>query len=1051
MDLKSGPIAWMARNSVAANLLMFVVLLGGLFGLVRTKQEVFPAFAIDQVIVSVVYPGASPEEVEQGIILSVEEAVRGIDGVKRVKSNAGEGVATVYVDMTLEAEPDKVLSDVKAEVDRIQTFPEDAERPQVVLPATGRRGVVSLVIYGEQDLRSLHAVAERARTRLIQHEDVTQVSLSGVPPLEVSVEVPREKLEALGLTLDDIARQIRASSLELGGGAIKTDQGEILVRVADRATQGQQFEDILVRGTTGGATVRLGDVATVVDGYADTDQAAFYAGQPAVRVDVSRVGNETPQRVSDATHEVRDGLRAELPDTVQLAIWNDQSEVLAGRIDLLVRNAKVGGLLVIVILALFLEPRLSFWVSLGIPISFMGAFLLMPGLDLSINMITLFALIITLGMVVDDAIVVGEAGFGHIQAGVPKQEAAIRGAKEMAVPVTFAILTTIAAFSPMFFVPGVMGKIFRLFPAVVISVLVFSLIESFFVLPAHLSHLKERRWMTAISKPQKKVSRALERFIADVYTPLLRRVLHWRYAAVAVAIAMFMGTVGLIGSGTVPFSFFPKIEGDLVTAAVRMPYGSPKHQAVTVLKQLEDAVPQALETVGEPEILRGVFARVGEGPAAGFGPPETGGHLVTVELFLVPAGEREARSVDLGRAWRDALPPLVGVESLVISSASGPGAGAAVELQLAHDDVDVLALASDRLQESLRGYSDLTNIQSTFTLGKPRLDFHLLDNAQTLSLTGNDVARQVRSAFYGSEALREQRGRNELKVMVRLPEDQRASEYDLGQLQIRTAGGGFAPLASVASFDRDRAPTAIKREDGRRSVNVSADLAFGVKSPQEVLADLQGVVIPALEADFPDLMIDKAGEQREQAESFKALGQNYVLALFAIFALLAVPFRSYTQPLIIMSAIPFGLVGAVLGHLIMGYEMSLISMFGFVALSGVVVNDSLVLIDRANKNRREGLGPYQAIVAAGARRFRPIMLTSLTTFFGLAPMILETSMQARFLIPMAISLGFGVLFATFLVLLVVPSLFLVLDDVHERWDWLRGVLRGLLKVAGAAV
>jgi len=1040
----------MARNSVAANLLMFMVLIGGMLGISRTTQEVFPAFDIDQVIVSVVYPGASPEEVEQGIVLAVEESVRGIDGVKRVKSSAGEGIAIVYLDLTLEADPDRVLADTKSAVDRIQTFPEEAERPQVILPTMSRQ-VVSLVIYGDQDLRSLHAIGERARARLVQHPDVTQVGVSGVPSLEVSVEIPRETLEGLGLTLDEVAHQISGSSLELGGGALQTRQGDILLRVADRVTVGSDFADIVLRGTASGATVRLGDVARITDGYADTDQAAFYSGLPAVRVDASRVGKETPIQVSNAAYEVLEELRAELPDTVQLAVINDASEILQSRIDLLIKNAKYGGLLVVVILALFLEPRLAGWVALGIPVSFMGAFLLMPTIDLSINMITLFALIITLGMVVDDAIVVGENAYDHMQQGRSKLEASILGAREMAVPVTFAILTTIAAFSPMFFVPGVMGKIFRLFPAVVIAVLLFSLIESFFVLPAHLSHQKPRPWLDRLAAPQRHVARALRDHIEHFYKPTLRRLLRWRYAAVATAIAMFIGVVGLVGSGTVPFSFFPKIEGDLVSVSVRLPYGAPKHQAIAARETLEAALDEAVDEVGGPEILRGVYARVGEGAAQGFGPPEIGGHLVTVEVFMVPAGEREARSVDLAAAWKEALPPLIGVESLTFNAASGPHAGEAVDLQLAHDDIDVLAAASASLQESLEGYADLINAASTFSLGKPRLDYHLNDNARTLGLTGADVARQIRSAFYGAEALREQRGRNELKVMVRLPEEQRASEYDMEQLQVRTAGGGFAPLASVADFERDRAPTAIKREEGRRTVNVTADLAFGVKSTQDVFKDLESTVLPALVTRYPDLRVEKAGEHREQAESFQALGQNYLLALVAIFGLLAIPFRSYTQPLIIMSAIPFGLVGAVLGHLVMGYSLSLISMFGIVALSGVVVNDSLVLIDTTNRYERGGLSKEEAIVAAGARRFRPILLTSLTTFFGLAPMILETSMQARFLIPMAISLGFGVLFATLLVLGVVPCLYMVLEDLERAARWIWRTVGGFLGSSADAV
>jgi len=1037
---RKGPIAWMAQNSVAANLAMFMILIAGLLALTRTKQEVFPEFDLDLIAVSVPYPGASPEEVEQGISLAIEEAVRGIDGVKRVNSTSNEGVGAVSIELLLEADPDKVLADVKSEVDRIRSFPEEAEDPSVSL-VSGRQEVISLIIAGDQSLDTLHAIAEETRAALIQNPAVTQVDVFGVPPLEVSIEVPRQQLESLGLTLDDIARQITAASLELPGGAVDTEAGELLVRVADRKRSAEEFSNIVLRSTFDGSTVRLGDIATIDDGYEDNDQASYYNGQRAVRVTAFRVGAETPQQVAQAVKDHAEAMRATLPASITVDTWNDDSEILQARIDLLVRNAMMGLVLVLIVLALFLNLRLAFWVSLGIPISFMGAFLLMPSLGLSINMITLFALIVTLGMVVDDAIIVGENIYEKQQHGMDFMDAAIAGGKQMAVPVTFAILTTAAAFSPMFFVPGVMGKIFRLFPAVVIAVLVFSLFESFFILPAHLAHSHKdgenptrfERWLAIAETPGRAASAALARFTEHRYRPALRFAIRNRYAAVATAVALFMLSVGAVAGGVVPFNFFPNLEGDLVSVSARMPYGTPIERTEKVRDILETSLTQTISELEDEGIIRGIFTKVGEQTSGG-GPggdsTATGSHLLGIEVALVGSGERNISAEQFVGLWSANTEDIAGLEALSFNSSFGPGAGAAVDLQLLHSDTETLAAASTELTELLRGYSDLINIENGYASGKPQLDFKLNDRASTLGLTNNDIARQIRAAFYGSEALREQRGRNELKVMVRLPVSQRRSEFDLEQLQIRIPSGGYVPLYEVATFKRDQAPTAIERDDGRRKVNVKAELAPGVASSRDVLTAVQATELPMLIAKYPGLTADMAGQQQEQADSFAALGKNYILALFAIFALLAIPFRSYTQPLIIMAAIPFGFIGAVAGHLVMGYSLSLISMFGIIALSGVVVNDSLVLIDAANAATREGMSHLDAIMYAGQRRLRPIMLTSMTTFFGLAPMILETDMQARFLIPMAISLGFGVLFASFIILLVVPSLYMILEDFH---------------------
>jgi multidrug efflux pump subunit AcrB len=692
-----------------------------------------------------------------------------------------------------------------------------------------------------------------------------------------------------------------------------------------------------------------------------------------------------------------------------------------------------------------LNARLAFWVSMGIPISFLGSFLLMPGLDITINMISLFGLIVTLGMVVDDAIVVGEAAYSLMEEGVEPITAAIEGAREMAVPVTFAILTTVAAFAPMFFVPGFIGKLFKILPAIIVSVLLFSLIESFFVLPAHLGNeagggrgVRARltgwivRWL---DPPRIRVSGWLKRFTLERYAPFLDKVLTRRYLALSTAIAMLLLTVGLVGGRVVPFAFFPDIEGIIVTASARLPYGAPSERTEAVREALERSLAQVAQEFGE-ESVQGRYTMVGAKPVNLTGPApkraSTGSHLMGIQVYIGESADRDFSAGDFARAWETATPPIPGLEALNFSSTFGPGAGAAVDLVMSHMEPDALTQASNEAIERFRGYADLTQIETTQAQGKVRVDYHLRPADQTLGLTGADVARQIRGAFFGAEAIREQRGRDEVKVMVRNPADERSSEFDLEQLRIRTLTGASVALGDVASFERTRSPTAIQREGGRRTVNVKAALAPGVPSSQEVLGAIKRVDIPELIAKYPGLEIGFAGEQREQAESFSALGKNYLIALFVIYAMLAVPFRSYAQPAIIMSAIPFGIVGAILGHLLMGYKLSMISVMGIVALSGVVVNDSLVLIDAANRFRREGATAREAIARAGVRRLRPILLTSLTTFFGLAPMIFETSLQARFLIPMAISLGFGVLFATGIVLLLVPAFYMIVEDVLRR-------------------
>lgn len=1032
-ETNTGPIAWMVRNSVAANLFMVVLLLAGVIGLIRTKQEIFPEFSVGYVSIAVPYPGASPEEVEQGIILALEEGVRGIEGIKRVTSNSSENVGTVALELMLDADADKVLNDVKAAVDRITTFPEEAEKPQVT-EISLRREVITLVLSGDQDLKTLQELAEQARADIRLDPNVTQVEVQDIPDLELSIEVPKSTLEAYRVTLDEIAMQIRIASLELPGGGIKTENGEILVRVSDRKKSVAEFADIIIKSSFQGAEVRLGDIATITDGYTDSDEASYYNGERAVRLVVYRIGDQTPTAVADAVKKYKEQLAMSLPDSVKVSIWADSSELLKGRIDLLMNNAKMGLVLVFLILALFLDVRLAFWVAMGIPISFLGSFIVLGQFDATINMISLFAYIVTLGLVVDDAIVVGENVFEKRQQGMSWLEAAIAGTKEMAVPVTFAVLTSVAAFSPLLFVPGVSGKFFKLIPSVVIAVLIISLLESFFVLPAHLGHMddsKKNIFSRLFTPPREFVSNILDRFSDGPLDRTLRLATKYKYASLSLSVSMFFMAVGVVGGGILPFTFFPKIESDRISISARLPYGASIDQTIAIQRIIEETVDTVIEESGGREgLIKGIFSTAGAGPASRTGIPK-GSHLTNVTIEMVSGEFRDIGAEEFANRIKAKMPPLPGVENIKYNTnLDGPGAGAAVDIQLKSPDFDELVLASAEMADILRSYPALISVENTYAAGKQQLDFQLLPEGRSLGLSSTDIARQIRSSFYGAEAVREQVGRLERKTMVRLPKAERIVENDVSDVKIKTMQGGYVPLEQVAERKRGQAPTSITREEGIRSINVRADLAPGVKSSREVLTDISASVFPELVAKYPNLTLDFAGEQRDQKETMSSLGQNFMLALLVIYALLAIPFRSYIQPFIIMSAIPFGFVGAVLGHVVMGYSLSVISMFGIVALTGVVVNDSLVLIDATNLFRSQGYSGIEAVLLGAKRRLRPILLTSLTTFLGLAPMIAEKSLQARFLIPMAISLGFGVLFSTLVILLLVPCLYLIIEDIR---------------------
>ena len=1044
MDLdqpKRGPIAWMAKNSVAANILMVILLGGGFFSATRVKQEFLPEAQLDVVNISVPYPGASPAEVEQGILLSIEEGVRGIDGVKRVTSTANEGSGSVSVEVLESYDVNRVTDDVRNEVDRIRTFPVDAENP-IISAVRVKRPVMDVIIAADTSPKVLRELAEQTRDALLQSGGITQVEFSNVRNYEIAIEIPQDKLRELGLSLQGVANILANSALELPGGGMKTSGGEILVRVMDRRDLGREFADIPIVTSPDGTRLLLEDIADIRDTFDESDKYSFFNGKPALSLTVYRVGKETPLTVEKAVLGVLEQLRDTMPDGLEFTIWNNRADMFRGRMGLLLKNGAMGLVLVFILLGLFLEMRLAFWVMLGIPISFLGTFLFMGSMDVSLNMISMFAFLIALGIVVDDAIVVGENIYHNHQEGMPFLKAAIRGAREISVPVTFSILTNIVAFLPLYFVPGVMGKFFRVIPMVVCSTFVISLVEALFILPAHLAHQKDKEKPGPLHRAQQRFSKKFTHFVRDMYGPFLDRVLRFRYIAFSIGLVILIVTIGYVKSGRLGFEFFPSVESDLALCSYTLPYGAPVEKTLAIHDRIIAAGNKVLSEIeketGKP-VVKGVFSSIGAGGRSGPG----GGHVGRITYELLDPHSRPVSTKEFVMRWRKAAGAIPGLKNIRFRDDSGgPGGSSdALTVDISHRSMEVLEKASRELADALAAYPMVKDIDDGFTPGKPQIDYRVNDLGRSLGLTSRDLARQLRNSYYGSEAIRQQRGRNEIKIKVRLPEAERDTEASLEELIVRTPAGTEVPLREVAVASRGRAYTTITRRDGRRVVTVSADVTPRDQTPR-ITEALQKDVLPGLMQKYSGLSYSFEGRQADQRESVGGLISGLIAALVMIYVLLAVPFKSYWQPMIIMVSIPFGIIGAVLGHLLLGYSLSIMSLFGVVALSGVVVNDSLVFIDFANQKRREGADMHDAVVAAGIQRFRPIILTTLTTFFGLTPMILEQSRQARFLIPMAISLGFGILFATGITLLLIPSLIMILEDCGRGLKKFFGILLG---------
>jgi multidrug efflux pump subunit AcrB len=1034
-------IAWFAKNDVAANILFFVIIISGIY--VATTQipiDLFPEVEQRNVRVSMVLPGASPQETEEGITIKIEEAIQAIEGIRQITSQSREGSASVTVQVEEGYDVREVLDEVKIRVDGVNNFPVEAESLLVQVPQW-RRDAIGVVLFGDYDNMTLRRVAENVRDELAGLPEITQVEVDNVLPFEISIEIAEWALRQYDISLEQVAGILRQNSTDVSAGNLKTKGGDIFIRSRGQAYRASDFETIPVITTQDGTMITLGDIATIRDEFEETPLRTRFNGVPAIEIEVYRSGDESIIDVTTAVRNYIDKKQLDMPDGLTIDFWRDRSEPIKARLETLTKSAWQGLLLVIIMLALFLRPSVAFWVCLGIPMSFMGAFLFMPLFDVSLNLMSLFAFILVLGIVVDDAIVTGENVYSHLQKGEDPLNAAIKGTQEVAVPVTFGILTTAAAFLPLAFQTG-RGSWYAAIPLVVIPVLLFSLIESKFILPAHLKHVKMRteKNTSRLSKLQQKIANSLEAMIEKVYQPILAQAMRWRYAAWTAMFASLILIIGTIAAGHTKFVFFPRVQSEVATATLVMPAGTAFESTDRIISAMTMHAKDLQEEYRDAEtgesVIRNVYSISG-------GRNSTTGR---VQMDMIPP---ESRTVDVTtrevvNQWRKKVGQVAGAEQLNYRAEIGGWGGSPISIELKGRNTEALNTLGEGLKKQLEQYPAVSDIEDSLSDGKEELQLELKPEARLLGLSLNQVARQVRQAVFGFEVQRVQRGREEVRVMVRYPLEARQSIETLEQMMIRIGPNQEVPLWQVANVFPGLSPDSILRVDRQRTISVNADFDKEAGDLSLVLGEVNEWLSEQINA-YPGTTFEMAGEARDQAESTNSLTVGAIGLTILIYILLAIPFKSYSQPMIVMSVIPFGLVGAVIGHWIMGMDLTLLSFMGMLALSGVVVNDSLVLVDYINQKRNEGVSLKEAVYTAGGRRFRPVLLTSLTTFAGLVPLLFETSTQAQFLIPMAVSLGFGILFATLITLFIVPINYLILEDFKGYMRRYKRDMLGLLK------
>jgi multidrug efflux pump subunit AcrB len=1016
-------VTWMAGNPVAANLLMFALLLGGYLGFADIRQEITPDFTLETIRISVAYPGASPSEVEEGIVLAIEKEITGMDGIKSIRSTANEGSGQVSAELTDDADPGEVLQNVRNAVSRITSFPDDAEPPRVESAQHGFY-VISIAIASDLEPKDLFELSERVRRELLVMPGVSEINIRGALAPEIVIEITGERLRALDLTLGEVAQSVRNAARDVPAGGIETADGEILLRTEGRRDRALEFGDIPIKVLDDGSRITLADVAQLSDGFAESTRIFEFNGRPGLRLDVYQTENQRPIELAARVRELVDALNRDLPDSVAISVHNDRSERYAERSEILIKNGALGLLLVVVTLGIFLNARLAFWVAVSIPVVFLGSFSILPEVGVTLNMISMFAFILTLGIVVDDAIIVGENIHAKRQAGLPTATAVREGVREMVVPVLYAVGTNIIAFIPLIFVPGATGQFMRHLPIVASVVFLVSLVEALLILPSHLNDGRadrqdaKRRFFAhfrRVSRFHDALANSLDRLRDGPYLRLLRLAIRERYLTAL----LFTGFVALVvvwyESGRIDLTWRPEIPGNRVDAELSMPVDSSTAETLAVVRRIEAAALRAVDRLGEREQhIESWFSRAG--PSSG-----------DVNVYLVPDEARPFTQEQLTRVWREEIGDLPEARSLFFEYLIGPGGNQGLGINLSHASTEVLETAARELAERLEEFTGLVDITDGIAEGKRQISFSLTPQGRAVGLTEVSLGRQIRDAFYGAEALRLLRDGYEIKVMIRLPRTQRLSVQDISSFVVRGRDGIEIPLSLAATFTEGNAYSSITREDGKRTLRVGASFDKASANTRRIRAALENEVLPALSARYPSLEWNFSGGRRDRNEAINAILDGLLWVILAVFALTAALFRSYAQASIVMLTIPYSVAAAVAGHVLMGFDLSSVSIFGMIALGGLVVNGALVLTLRIN-DLVAGEGS-DALIQAARSRFRPIVLTSMTTTAGLAPMLFETSTQALFLVPMAIALSFGTVASTFVVLLLLPALYAIHDDL----------------------
>ena len=1024
-----GAIAWMAGNPVAANLLLLLVVVAGLYSMSALDKEVFPSFPTETFTVTVPYPGSSPEEVERGIVMRIEEAVRDIIGIKEIVSEAREGVAVVTVQMEPGSDMSKAVNLAKVRVDGIASFPADAEEPIVEeLESTTRAIRVSLS--GDIGPRKLKELSEQVREEILALGNISELSFVGEQDYEVSIEVDDEQLRLYGLTFDDVVNAIRNRSQDLPGGQLRTESGAITLRSVSQAYQGRDFEELTLLSRNDGTRIRLGDVADVRDAFAEQPVLSLVNGKPALTIDIDRVGDQDVLQITQLVRDYAQRKRAELPEDVRIDVWFDASQILRGRIDLMLRNAAQGAVLVVVALALFLDLYLAFWVVVGLPFAILGclATLEILAIPVSINVLSVFGFILVLGLLVDDAIVTAESAYARLERDRDGLNSVVGGVQRVTTATVFGALTTVVAFGPSLFVTEGFARVLSHLGPVVMLCVLFSLIETKLVLPAHLRHIRIREpgeKLGQFKRIQQRIARSLLQIAQGPYRRALRRAVQYRYTTVSIFLAALIICLSLIPSGILRVVFFPSVPSDLVRITLEMPQGTPWQTTHDYARRIERAAMamndrfKARDPQGRDVIQTMLLLSDSDTTA-------------NVQIELIVSEERDISSSVLSQWLREELGPLHGVRSFRIDARAGPG-GSALDVQLRGRDLTELRQAAVELKLGMAQINGVQDIRDSFNSGGREFNIKVTPEGEALGLGDVELARQVRQAFFGAEVQRIQRGRDEVRVYVRLPREEREHLETLQTLWINLPDGRRVPFPVVGSATEQTGLSVIRRIDLSRVVDVEADVNKAVTSSSEVMALIEGSILPEILGRHPSVRYAVAGEVEEQRDTSQALAYGMVIVLLLIYAALAIPLRSYLEPLLIMSVIPFGVTGAFLGHVILGMDVSILSAIGIIGLIGVVVNDSLVMVDFINHYIEEGHDWRSAVLEAGPSRFRAILLTSLTTFLGLLPIQLETSIQAQFVKPMATSVAFGIFFSTVVTLFLVPTLYFIAQDIRRAF------------------